>query len=311
MTPVRLLDLPHTDARRLLARGEVVWLPVNPVEYHGPHLPLHTDRLLTEAWIADLHRALGHDGAPLVADDLEVGVEPTPGPGSRPFAYREVRRAVIRAASGLRDLGARRIAVVTFHGAPLHNLALARAVGWLQARGVAAVAPFQEVIRELGAFDGPAADPLFDTVPAEARAAVRADLDLDFHAGFLETSLMLHWAPQAVSPVHRSLPPCPPMPEIAPLRWLGAAAGALGFGRAAHEMRFGARAGGWNLLRPFPGYTGHPAHANAEAGRLAAEHTTAAVAPVVAEVLAGKRPPPAPPFRWVGPLTLWGRLGPR
>ena len=33
-----LLDLPHSRARSLLSRGAPVYLPVNPVEFHGPHL---------------------------------------------------------------------------------------------------------------------------------------------------------------------------------------------------------------------------------------------------------------------------------
>jgi hypothetical protein len=33
-----LLDLPHRVARRLAAEDRPVYLLVNPVEYHGPHL---------------------------------------------------------------------------------------------------------------------------------------------------------------------------------------------------------------------------------------------------------------------------------
>ena len=32
----------------LLATGAPVFLCVNPVEYHGPHLSLHNDRLISE-----------------------------------------------------------------------------------------------------------------------------------------------------------------------------------------------------------------------------------------------------------------------
>ncbi|MEZ4235374.1 MAG: creatininase family protein [Myxococcota bacterium] len=304
----RLLDLPHAEARAQLREG-TVWLPVNPVEYHGPHLPLHTDGLLSLGWLGDLHRAAGLPGAPLVASDLEVGVEPTPGPGSRAFGYRAVRDVAARAADALVALGAQRIALVTFHGAPLHNLALAQVVRRLGRQGVRAVAPFQELTRLLGSF-APVAAPLYATLPDDdAREGLRASLDLDFHAGFVETSLMLHRAPGRL----RRPPELAPLPH--PAR-AGAAALARAPRHRARPRRSGPRARvrrprpRWTALRPFPGYTGLPALANPEAGRIVAAFATERVAPVVARVLLGGEPAPAPPFRWAGPLTLWGALGP-
>ena len=77
---IRLFDLPHSEARRLLSSGAPVFLPVNPVEYHGPHLSLHNDRLISAGLMRDLHAGLAmkYDWPLLVADDLEVGVEPAP-----------------------------------------------------------------------------------------------------------------------------------------------------------------------------------------------------------------------------------------
>ena len=63
----RLLDLPHGEAVDRLRGGAVAWVTVNPIEYHGRHLPLHTDRLQAEGWIEDLHRRLGEPGEPLLA----------------------------------------------------------------------------------------------------------------------------------------------------------------------------------------------------------------------------------------------------
>ena len=56
MDVIRLYDLPNDAARRLLATGVPVYLPVNPVEYHGPHLSLHTDRLISRG-LTDRERA--------------------------------------------------------------------------------------------------------------------------------------------------------------------------------------------------------------------------------------------------------------
>ena len=46
---VRVFDLPHSRARALLATGAPVYLSVNPVEFHGPHLSLHNDLVVSRA----------------------------------------------------------------------------------------------------------------------------------------------------------------------------------------------------------------------------------------------------------------------
>ena len=51
--PVSLFDLPHDAARRLVQSGAPVYLFVNPVEYHGPHLPLHNDRIIAHGIARD------------------------------------------------------------------------------------------------------------------------------------------------------------------------------------------------------------------------------------------------------------------
>ena len=40
------LSMPHAEAREALATGAPVFLCVNPVEYHGPHLSLRQDNRL-------------------------------------------------------------------------------------------------------------------------------------------------------------------------------------------------------------------------------------------------------------------------
>jgi creatinine amidohydrolase len=303
-------DLPHEQAMARV-RGEIVWVPVNPVEYHGPHLSLHTDHLLSLGLIRALHAQMAGEGEPLVTADLEVGVDPTRGPGSRAATYREVWALVRRSCEALVELGAQRVVLVTFHGAPLHNLVLARAVRWLVRRGVRAVAPFQELVRLLAqpqALEAPEHDVIFASVPPEARAQVRQDLPLDFHAGFFETSLALHWAPASVSPLHRQLPPCPAAPPLRGLQLAGWLVQRLGLRGLGAELAFAARGAGWQHLEPFPGYTGRPAHATSESGAAFARAIVQELAPLVGSVLDGRQSPPKPPFAWVGPLTLWGTI---
>ena len=74
---ISLFDVPHQEARRLVRSGAPVYVSVNPVEYHGPHLSLHNDRLISIGLARAVHEELGkrHDWPFLLGADLEVGVE--------------------------------------------------------------------------------------------------------------------------------------------------------------------------------------------------------------------------------------------
>ncbi len=310
---IRLLDLPHAEARRLLATGVPVYLTVNPVEYHGPHLSLHNDRLISEGVVRALHERLlaRHPEWPFVtAGDLDVGVEPCPGRGTHAVRFPVVRELVVGACQALVDLGARRVVIMTFHGSPLHNLAIEAGVTLLRAAGVRAFAPFPLVHREMLTIDPERyRDTVAHIADPVAREALLASLPLDLHAGFAETSLALHFAPQSVAPEHRSLPPCPSWPTDRRADRASRAAAAIGADELASELRFVASALGWMTVRPFPGYTGNPALATAEAGACFARVMLDRCTEAAEEVFAGRAESPAPIMRWLGPLSLGGRVG--
>ena len=99
----------------------------------------------------------------MLGADLEIGVEPCPGPGTRRTPYPIVRHLVLEACRALAELGATKVVLMTFHGAPLHNLAIEAGVELLRAGGVRAVAPFNGLLTEM----------LF-LEPGEIRGSVRA-----------------------------------------------------------------------------------------------------------------------------------------
>ncbi|MCU0691082.1 MAG: creatininase family protein [Polyangiaceae bacterium] len=308
-----LLDLSHAKARCALACGAPVFLPVNPVEFHGPHLSLHNDALISRGVTRDLHARLveHHPTWPLLdVDDLEVGVQPVPGPGSRPVPFPVVRRLVREACRALAQLGARRVVLMTFHGSPLHGMALEHGVQWLRRRGIHAVAPFNVMLRRLLTADPRAFDAAFVHVADDTlRARMQTRFRDDFHGGFLETSMALHYAPETVHQGRCALPDCP---AVAPSRRLTAAARIakrLGRDRLCRELEIAAFGSGWYALRPFPGYTGRPALASAAAGAAFAQaFLDLAMEEILAE-LEGRLVGLRPLGWWLPVASLDGRLG--
>jgi creatinine amidohydrolase len=311
---VNVLELPHRDARERVATGAPVFVLVNPPEFHGPHLSLRNDALVSAGLARDLHARLA-EGRPewpfLVAGELEVGCDVTPGPGTVETPFRVVKRLVLGACEAALALGAQRVVLMTFHGGPHQGHALQAGVRWLERRGVRALAPLNIITREMiDTQDGAAYAEAFAHVedPAE-RAALVEELPRDFHGGFFETSLSLHYAPATVSPVHKELPPCPPVRPALPMRLAARLARLVGARALARELDFVAVGMGWHALRPFPAYTGRPAHASAASGAFFAKQLLDRYAAVAADVFAGRAPSPRPILGWLPALTLGGRLG--
>jgi creatinine amidohydrolase len=312
---MELFDEDAGLVEREIARGTPVYLPVNPIEYHGPHLSLRNDHLVSVGLARDLHAALEplHGGAPLLlARDLDVGVDPAPGPGSIAVPLREVSRRLKDACSQLAARGAKRVVLMTFHGSPLHATALEGGVRLLRRRGVKAFSPLNLVMRELLALDGSRYAAAFEHVTDEAqRARMIRDLPQDFHGGFFETSMALHYAPSTVRALYKELPPCP---SFRPARLPSVAsriARAIGARELGRELALVGDGLGWYALRPFPGYTGCPHLATPEAGAVFARTILDAYAGAARDVLYGSARSPRPILRWLPVASLGGRVGPK
>ncbi|MFO0648574.1 MAG: creatininase family protein [Polyangiales bacterium] len=307
---IRLFDLPHARAVATLAAGATVHVPVNPVEFHGRHLSLRNDHHVSMGLARDLH-ARRSPGEDLVAThDLELGVNPAAGRGSRFTPFLTARAAVLTACDALVELGARRVIFATFHGDPLHNLAIDAGVQRLRARGVDAVSPFNALLQSMLTLDPSRFSEAVAHVDDEAeRAALLHGLALDFHAGFFETSLALHYAPETVDPSYVDLAPCPSYPPHAAFDLAARAAARLGRARLAAELRFAAWGTAWKAVAPRAGgYTGAPHRATAAAGRVFADAIVDLYAEAVAQTFSHAAAPPAPILAWVGGATLGGRI---
>lgn len=316
MEPIDPLAIPHRRALEIAASGAPIFLTVNPVEYHGPHLSLHNDRLIARGLCARIHAELAKTNPEwpfLLASDLEVGAEPCRGAGSRVIGFAEERALVLEAAKGLVELGAKRVVLMTFHGGPLHGLALDAGVRYFESHGVRAIAPLSLVLETLiemrdpevfSAAFAPIADP---AVRARALAGIR----MDVHAGFFETSMALALAPESVDPSYVNLPECPDYEPDPGMLAISAALRIVGRERTAREIELGAWTNGWGKLEPFPGYTGAPHLASRQSGEAFVAYALETFVPVIREVFDGRRRAPDPPFGWLRTLTLEGRLLPK
>ncbi|MEC7519059.1 MAG: creatininase family protein [Myxococcota bacterium] len=307
-----LHEIPHHDARALLESGAPVYLGFNPIEYHGPHLPLACDRLIGDGILrlfTERMAARFPEWPVLVARSIDVGVEPTSGFGSAKPGYRDVRRVVRESCRALMELGAKRIVLHTFHGSGLHNLALESGVRLVREEGGQALAPFHAVLNEMMDLDAERYAPAFAHIEdPDERAAMIAGLHMDFHAGFFETSLAMRFAADAVHARHVELAPCPRFERDGALAFLSSLTDALGHRKAAAEMSFAADARGWYALRPFPGYTGRPHHARAESGAFFAEKIVERYEEAAALVFERDQDPPPAVMQWLAPMTGWGSL---
>ncbi len=304
-------------ASAALARGVPAFLLVNPIEYHGPHLSLRNDHLVSVGIARDLHAYLrDRSGEPaddfplLVTRDLDVGVEPTAGPGSVFVSYAEVKRTVIEACRELRRLGAQKVVLVTFHGSPIHAFALEAGVSWLRRHGIVAFSPMNLLLNELIEADGARYGEAYAHVRDDAkRNAMQAGVASDFHGGFFETSLALHYAKSSVRAFYTRVPDCPPFGESKLLDTLLALVSRAGFAARAREISLVFRGASWMALRPFPGYTGAPSLASEAAGAAFAKLLLELYGPAAEDVLSGGAESPAPPLGWVRFVTLYGRVG--
>ncbi len=316
---MKLFDLDEVDVRAAFDDGAPAYLLVNPVEYHGPHLSLLNDHVVARGLARDLHARLNLRRDPsarwpfLLTHDLNVGVEPAPGPGSIPVSHRDVVAKVVKACRELSRLGAQKVAIMTFHGSPNHAAALEMGVKYLRRKGVRAISPLNAALRGLLDLRPSTIEGAFAHIDdLEERAVMMASIEDDFHGGFIESSLTMHYAPETVKPIIRELPACPPLVPSATIALAArAAARACGKGKAvSQELLVIGKSLAWMKLRPFPGYTGHPRWARPEVGAIFAEEIIDEYAAIAESVFAGSGLSPAPFLNWISVVSLRGRIGP-
>ena len=310
---VDLTQLPHSEISGVLRFGAPVYLLVNPIEFHGPHLPLKNDHLLSLAVAREIHHnlceKLKQDWPFVLAAPMHAGVGPVPGAGSVAVSYLALKKLVIETCRSLEKLGASRVVVMTFHGDPLHNLALDAAVRDLHRRGIQAIAPFNALMNELLMYrPGQLARGFEPVVDPSVRHQLEVNMTGDLHAGFFETSLMLHFWPECVSPTYRDLLPCPAHQPSKVFSALSRIFLNLGFEKLAAELDLIAIGMAWLKLKECPGYTSSPHLANAASGKAFAEEVVRLFSEASELAFTEVGHSPEPILKWSTRVSLNGRV---
>ena len=172
----RAEDFEHVDSERTVAL-----LPVGAIEQHGPHLPLATDALINEGIVRAALPLVAPPAVLLVLPALAVGNSPEHARFRGTLAIRDttvadcwtdIGRSVARA-------GVRKLVIVNSHGGQRSLVDLVA----VRLRAELSMLVVRANYFALGVPPG-----LFDSVR----------LAHDIHGGEIETSLMLHLAPELV-----------------------------------------------------------------------------------------------------------------
>jgi creatinine amidohydrolase len=228
------LPIDKTDVSRLndsemvaaLARKPVLILPIGAVESHGDHLPAGTDNILASRMAEELVRVVGDRVPMLRLPVLPFGQIWSLGdaPGSFGISDETVTRAIFEIAMSAKSKGLKSMVVVNGH--------LGNAIAIRDAQRLAKEEGFT-----IANFFYPGADKVI------ARVRERPEAHPSYmHACEIETSYMLHLAPEAVD-MTKAIENYPQFPEdfgTVAYRWTEfSASPVLGDARAATAEKGG------------------------------------------------------------------------
>lgn len=186
----------------------VVILPISPLEEHGPHLPLGTDALFAEYFAgmtAEIVTKSEPDTPVVIAPLIPVGTHVYRFMGSVFIRQRVIRNLVLDYGRSLARAGFKRLIIVSSHGGPGHMVALDEAATSLtKFRRIDTINLTSTIICKF--LSGELVERISAACQTPLTDEERVALGMDYHAGWWETSVMLHLHPELVEESYRDLP---------------------------------------------------------------------------------------------------------
>lgn len=262
----RLENLSYAQMEKLDRRHTVVLVTLGVLEEHGPHLPVSVDTIHAEAITRGVIEALRTERPnwsvvrfPLIP----LGVRGTNVLGGKPkyMGSFTVRPAILRGlladvGTMLAEQGFQNIYIIYAHGNPTHSLMVDEASEFVR----------QTTGAHMWNLTGLALADWRRPIDAAAETCLkpeqRKDLGMDIHGGLMETSIILHLAPQLVAPDYTTLEPVP--------------------AHTFSELLERGRAPDW------PGYWSYPNWASAACGQIHVETRTKQVAEFALRAIDGE-----------------------
>lgn len=277
-----------TDLESLDRRTTVAFMPVSPVEVHGPHLPVGMDVLVAEevgrrvrARLMEQHPELTLVNLP----PLFCGSDALPVPGSISVEAGGLTAVLYDYAKGLARQGFKYLVLLDNHGGPRHQLAISSAAekAWRKLEFYV-LCPFIEIYGRMVRDD-----PELLSITGLARGTCGDDEDN--HAGTNETSLYLAIT-GAAPPSYDGIPPSV-LPPLSGLPGLLDAVGALlkrlGAVEMGPDLQHLAKVLAWTGGKPFLPYLGAPGASSPEAGEAMLKAHVHFTLRLLDEALSGKR----------------------
>ena len=206
---LRLENLSWKDLEGLDRAKALVVVPASPLEEHGPHLPLGVDLFQATYFSEKLAEEIVRrrpDQLVLMHPPIPLGTWTLDMIGSIEVRQRVIRDLLVDVGASLAKHGFGYLVVMNGHGGPGHIVAQEEACSTLRWRhGINAIAPVGQMID--GLFTGGYVAKIGAALTARGGTLDPATLAADYHAGAVETSLMLHICPHLVQDGWKDYPP--------------------------------------------------------------------------------------------------------
>lgn len=182
-------------------RGRTMFfLPVSPLEEHGPHLPIGVDFINADFFARETAEVLSHthpDWNFIMIPALALGAHVIDYVGSIQIRQRVIRDLLFDYGSSLARHGFKYIVVFNAHAAPGHIVALEEACESVSKKyNIQMVSPTGRFTIKL--FLGEYYERFNKYMSKPMAAELMRDMRKDYHAGIWETSMMLMFRPDLV-----------------------------------------------------------------------------------------------------------------